>query len=226
MKLRVAALVGLLAATACAPASAAPVTVDVRVEGEDETVFEGRVLTDGHSIEQDGSGPHPCDGTNSGVNPTPGPTMTSALDDAVAWDGRWTDSLQDFAINRIGPDRNDAGANQFWGYALNWKASELGGCQQQVKAGDDVLFAYDFFSKKLLLRLSGPRRVEQRERFRVRVIDGSTGDPVRGAFVAGRRTNRRGFARVSLVGTGLIVLKAAHSNGVRSNALPVRVTRG
>jgi hypothetical protein len=223
MKLRVAALAGLLAATACAPASAAPVTVDLRVEGLRETIFEGRVQTDGHSIEQDAAGPRPCDGTNGGVNSTPGPTMTSALDDAVAWDGTWTESLQDFQIDRIGPDRADS--SRFWGYALNFRASELGGCQQQVKAGDDILFAYDFFSKTLLLRLSGPRRAEAGERVRVRVVDGATGNAVRGARVGGRTTDARGYARVRARRSGVLSLKAEHPNGVRSNALSVRVSR-
>ena len=223
MKLRVAALLGLLAAIACSPASAAPVPVDLRVEGLNETIFEGRVQTDGHSIEQDGSGPHPCDGTNGGVNPTPGPTMTSALDDAVAWDGRWTDSLSDFLINRIGPDRADS--SRFWGYALNWRASELGGCQQQVKTDDDVLFAYDFFSKTLLLRLSGPRRADAGDRVRVRVVDGATGNAVRGATVGGRTTDARGYARVRARRPGVLSLKAEHPQGVRSNELSVRVSR-
>ena len=225
MKLRVAALAGLLALFVCASAQAAPVTVDLRIEGEDETIFEGRVGTDGHSIEQDGSGPHPCDGTNGGLNPTPGPTMTSALDDAVAWDGRWAESLQDFTINRIGTDEADLEENQFWGYALNWRFSELGGCQQQVRAGDDILFAYDYFSKELLLRLRGPRRVREGRVFRMRVTDGPTGDPVRGARVLNRRTNARGYVRLRVVGPGVLLVKAEHPNGVRSNGIPLRVVR-
>ena len=224
MKLRICALAAVLAAIACAPASAAPATVSLRVEGSDTTLFEGVVRTDGHAIEQDGSGAHACDGTNGGTNPTPGPTMTSALDDAIAWDGSWSNSLQDFSINRIGPDRNDVSANQFWGYALNWKASELGGCQQQVKSGDEILFAFDFFNATRYLKLTGPRRVEERQRFRVRVTDGATGKGVQGARVAGKRTDRRGFARIRLVGTGVLLLKAEEKSSIRSNALAVRVT--
>ena len=146
MELRTLALAATLAALGCSTALAAPATVNLRVEGETRTIFEGRVTTDGHAIKQDGSGPHPCDGTNAGANPAPGPTITSALDDAIAWDGRWSDGLQDFLVSRIGPDANDVMANQFWGHALNYQASQLGGCQQQVRSGDEVLFAYDFFS--------------------------------------------------------------------------------
>jgi hypothetical protein len=223
MKLRTLALAATLAALGCSTAVAAPATVGLRVEGETTTIFEGTVTTDGHAIEQDATGPHPCDGTNAGTNPAPGPTITSALDDAIAWDGRWSDGLQDFLVNRIGPDRNDTASNQFWGFALNYQASQLGGCQQQVKSGDEVLFAYDFFSAERYLRLSGPRRVRQGERFRVRVIDGQTGNPVEGARVLSKLTNERGYARARLRGRGVLSAKAVQEGAIRSNALRIRV---
>ena len=225
MKHRTCALALALAALACAPAAAAPVTVDLRVEGKTDTIFEGRVKTDGHTIEQDRSGPHPCDGTNGGTNPSPGPTLTSALDDAIAWDGSWSDSLSDFSINRIGPDAVNPEANAFWGYALNYRAAEVGGCQQQVKSGDDVLFAYDFFSAQRLLRLSGPRRVRDGQLFRVRVTDGVTGAPVRGATVLRKRTDSRGYVRRRLTGTGRFLAKAEQRGAIRSNALIITVVR-
>jgi hypothetical protein len=145
----VAAAIAVLAA--CAPAIAAPVTVQVRVEGATSTIFEGPVTTDGKPIDK-GSGPHPCDGTNLGANPIPGPTMTSALDDAslggaFSWDGTWFSGFEDFGIDRVGPDAVDFANNRFWGYALNFISTQVGGCQQQVQAGDEVLFGYDFFSK-------------------------------------------------------------------------------
>src|SRR3954463_9732234 len=105
MKTRIGTLVVLVMALACAPAWAAPVTVNLRVEGAKTTIFEGKVKTDGHQIEQDKNGPQACDGTNGGATPAAGPTITSALDDAVAWDGSWTASLSDFLVSRIGPDK-------------------------------------------------------------------------------------------------------------------------
>ena len=48
---------------ACATAHAAPVTVQLRVEGSATTIFEGPVTTDGKQLDK-GGGPHPCDGTN------------------------------------------------------------------------------------------------------------------------------------------------------------------
>src|SRR5262249_2278006 len=75
----VLALAALALVTEAAPA--APATVHLRVEGSSATLFDGSVATDGKTLTKDGSGPHPCDGTNNGANPTPGPTMTAALDD-------------------------------------------------------------------------------------------------------------------------------------------------
>jgi hypothetical protein len=222
---RSCALAALTLALACAPAPAAPVTVNLRVEGEDETLFEGRVRTDGHMIEQDKAGPQPCDGTNGGANPAPGPTMTSALDDAIAWDGTWTASLSDFLITRIGPDRSNAAANEFWGIALNFRPSDLGGCQQQVRAGDDVLFAYDFFSKEEILRLTGSRSARVGRTIRVKVVDGRNGSPVQGARVGGERTNSSGNASIVARRPGTLELKAERRGAVRSNELAVRVRR-
>jgi len=60
-----------------------PVLVNVRVEaGNDITVFEGNVVTYGREVTADTGGTHLCDGTNGNENPFPGPTCTSALDDA------------------------------------------------------------------------------------------------------------------------------------------------
>jgi hypothetical protein len=221
------AAVAAVVAVAVLPgaAVAAPVTVNVRIEGASSTIFEGPVTTDGKTLTKDATGPHPCDGTNGGANPTPGPTMTSALDDAAlqhgfTWDGTWF-SFGDFGINRIGPDA--ANANQFWGYALNFVPSQVGGCQQQVHAGDDVLFAYDFFSKAHLLRLTGPASAAPGQPFTVHVVDGQTNAPVADASVGGASTNAAGDATVTLTAVGDNALKASKADSVRSNAVHVSV---
>ena len=216
---RTLALTGLIAVAACANALAAPVTVDLRVEGLTETIFEGPVTTDGHEI--DG---HPCDGTNGGQNPTPGPTMTGALDDSGAdWAGTWFDGFEDFGIDRIGPDSSDFANNRFWGYALNYVPTQVGGCQQQVVAGDDVIFGYDFFSKSHLLRLSGPARAATGETFAVSVTDGETGAPLDGATVGGQTTGGDGTATVSIGSAGVHTLKAERADSLRSNGVQVCV---
>src|SRR3712207_3264198 len=85
-----------------APALAAPATVQVRIEGSTRTIFEGPVTTDGKVITK---GPNTlrCDGTTNPANAGPGPTATSALDDAARaggfdWDATFFD---DFFVSSI-----------------------------------------------------------------------------------------------------------------------------
>ena len=59
-----------------------PTLVNLRIEGPFKTIFEGNILTRGHSVTTISGGTHHCDGTNNNANPLPGPTCTSALDDA------------------------------------------------------------------------------------------------------------------------------------------------
>jgi hypothetical protein len=222
MKSRIGALTALVFTLASANATAAPATVQLRVEGADATIFEGPVKTDGHKIEQDKNGPQNCDGTNGGIYPTAGPTVTSALDDAVAWDGTWSTSFSDFLISRIGSDK--ATDTQFWGTALNGSPTELGGCQVQVKNGDEVLWAFDMFSAKKLLRLTGPRTAKIGKAFKVKVVDTLHGNkPVKGADVAGVKTNAKGVASLEYSDNGVLEIKAEAKSAVRSNTLVVRV---
>lgn len=220
---RTLALAGLIAVFACSAAVAAPVTVDLRVEGSAQTIFEGPVTTDGHQI--DG---HPCDGTNAGSNPTPGPTMFSALDNSgLSWGRTWDDGFQDFFLNSIGGESNAADFSTFWGYFLNGKDPGKGGCQQQVAAGQQVLFAYGPFGAPLL-RLSGaPERAAVGESFAVRAeqVDGSTGAaaPAGGASVASTTTASDGSATVSFHSAGVRRFKATRADAIRSNAVEVCV---
>ncbi len=217
----IAAIAATLAMSGAA--AAAPVTVDLRVEGATQTIYEGPVTTDGKSI--DG---HPCDGTNLGANPNPGPTMTSALDDASAsgaftWDRTWFAGFEDFGVDRIGPDATDLVNFHFWGYALNLTATSIGGCQQQVGSGDDVLFGFDFFSKAHLLKLEGPGVALVGGQIAVKVTDGQDGSAVSGASVGGVNTGADGTATLSLNQSGTFRLKATRADSLRSNALDVCV---
>ena len=230
MKTRIGTLAVLTSALAFAPvAEAAPTKVKVRVEGATKTIFEGSVTTDAHPVDGgDGSGAHTCDGTNGGANAVGGPTATGALDTAATerdfgWSGSWSDDFEDFVVNDIGGD--EATSTQFWGVAVNRKPLQIGGCQYQVADGDEVLWAYDLFSKKHVLRLRGFRRTRVGRAYRVKVIDGQTGDPVKGARVAGRRTDENGVARLRFKARGTKRLKARHADAVRSNQIRVKVLR-
>ena len=66
--------------------------VNLRIEGATETIFEGPVFSSGHNVTTQSGGTHHCDGTNNDTHLTPGPTATSALDNAsdvsqFTWDG-------------------------------------------------------------------------------------------------------------------------------------------
>lgn len=219
---RALALAGVIGAVACANAAAAPVTVDLRVEGATQTLFEGPVTTDAQQI--DG---HPCDGTNGGVNPTPGPTMFGALNDSgLQWGRTWNDGFQDFFLESIGPDANAGDFSTFWGYFLNFEDPQKGGCQQQVGAGQSVLFAYGPFGTPLL-RLSATPRAAVGEPVAVLVeeVDGSSGAaaPSQGASVAGATTAADGRAAPVFSAPGSYTFKATKDGTIRSNATTVCV---
>lgn len=221
---RSGALAALILVIAVAPAQAGSARVQLRIEGGDKTFFEGPVRTSGHDI--DG---HPCDGTNGGKYGSPRPTFTAALDDGpVSWDGDWNEGFEDFFIQRIGDDRNTG--SKYWGYAANYKASEEGGCQDEVKDGDDVLFGFDFFSKKHLLQLTGALTAKVGEEVDLEVVDGQDGGDVSGAKVEGSGTNGAdsdggGVARVTFDSPGVKELKADRDDSIRSNELQVCVYR-
>jgi hypothetical protein len=92
-----------------------------------------------------------------------------------------------------------------------------------VNAGDQVLFAYDFFSKTHLLRLDGPPRAVTGQPFQVTVTDGQTGVPIDGATLGGASTptDAAGHAAVTLSAPGLASLKAERADSVRSNRVNV-----
>lgn len=220
----------LLLVVSAAPAWAKSATVQLRVEGESRTLFEGKVHTEDHNISEDGK--HPCDGTeesNGGSGDDPGPTTTSALDDSgVSWEGDWNDDFKDFLVTRVGGDHQNS--NQFWGIARNFEPVERGGCQQRVDSGDDVLFAFDFFrgdySQKRLLELKGPDTVTAGEEFVVHVRDGSRGDDISDAEVNNVETDGSGDARLCFDGESTQKLKAEAPGSIRSNALEVDVVAG
>jgi len=222
-----AALLGTASLAGAAPAAQAdPVAVKLRIEGKSGTVYEKPVTTDGHDVATPSGGSHRCDGTNGGANPTPGPTSTATLDDGAkqggfTFDGTFNSGFDDFLINRIGPDSSTS--SEFWGHFNNFASSQVGGCQQRVGTGDEVLWVWDAFSKAHALKLAGPTSARTGQSFGVRVTDGATGAPISGSTIGGRLTNADGRATLSFAQAGVYRLKAARADSVRSPLLTVCV---
>ncbi|PPQ72836.1 hypothetical protein CVT24_012882 [Panaeolus cyanescens] len=203
-------------------------TVNLRIEGEDSTIFEGSIRTRGHDITTAQGGTHHCDGTNNNENPHPGPTCTSALADAAhehgfGFDGPFFTDFDDYLISTIGSESNTA--TQFWTLFLNSEVAQVGGCQQQVKTHDEVLWAFDGFGKTIL-KLSGPKTAKVNKKVLFIVKDGQTGAAVAGASVEGGLavSDADGKVWVKFGSTGVKGVKAEKDSSVRSNAVVVRVT--
>jgi hypothetical protein len=222
------ALAVLLLMLSCGTALSAPVTVQLRVEGATSTIFEGPVTTDGHPVDGgDGTGFHPCDGTNLGAYPGPGPTMTAALDDGVGrggWHGGWSADFQDFLIDTVGADSGTS-FTSYWGSVLDYQPTPRGGCQMQVGSGADVLFALGDVYSQPLLQLAGPARARAGQPATVAVTNGKDGTPAEGAEVGAAVTGADGHASVTFAETGLVSLKATKAGSIRSNALRVCVSQ-
>src|SRR4051794_6333293 len=214
-------------------AAAAPVTVNVRIEGATQTLFEGPVTTDAKaSVTLPSSqGAHPCNvGENLDPN-TPdrlGNAFTATLDAAAAigapLDAGWFANANaggDFFLMRFGPDTQTA--TQFWGLARNFQETQLGGCETPVNPGDEVLWAFDLFSKHHLLQLTGPASATVGTPTTVHVVDGQNGAPMAGASVGGTTTDAAGNAQVTFAQAGVQRLKAEAPDSVRSNQLLVSV---
>jgi hypothetical protein len=233
--LTITILITVLAASA---AQAAPTLVNVRIEGKSETLFEGPILTEGHEIEASSdTQQRPCDGTNNGANPTPGPTPTAASVDAMSligetFDGRWYGGYDDYFITRWGPDQEEQGMS--WGILVNNVFTDVGGCQYELRTGDEVLWAYNAFASKPFLALFGvaagytagtrplTATAELGKPFEVEVLDydddkedeppaapertGSS--PYEGADVSPVQTSPKGFEKVETTSPETVTTKA------------------
>jgi hypothetical protein len=235
-----------------AAALAAPITVNLRVEGSEKTLFEGPIAVEaipnppGLSTTSSG-GAHPCDVANNGSNEgfvPAGPTPIAALAAAAqasgqAFDAKWFESIHDFFISQFGPDV-EGGAPEFasWGYAVNYTTANVGGCQFQLAPGAEVLWAYNFFNLPHLLRLTGPSSTNAGTAATFHISDGQTGEPIAGAAIGtlsggavtqvpgSGTTDAAGNVSLVLSQTGSAALKATAPKSVRSNAVEVCVHAG
>jgi hypothetical protein len=229
MKIRVpaglaAGLVG--AALLATPAAAAPVTVDLRIEGPSRTLFEDPVTTDVRPFQFSGDpANHQCDGTTTGdSSQQPVPTRGAAVvASAVAITGTWFDAFGP-SFSTVAGDSVafDSATGRFLAEYKNGQFASVGACADPIQNGDKVLFAYGAGTERLLA-LSGPATARPGEAVTVRVTDAGTSEPVGGASVGGQLTGADGSATVGPLAAGQHDLKAAKSGTIRSNRLRVFV---
>lgn len=220
-----------IASFACQQVAANPADVGVQVEGRAATTFEGTVTTDAKTITNSGVMAD-CEGSVD----NPGPTMTTALDDASIKGGFvWTSSyFGDFFINSIGSDANNFDKNESWFYWLNHKLADVGGCQIPVHSGDQVLYAITSYDSNTYL--PGPTLSLSSEVNKVRVggslgvsvisyDSGGNPSPAANAVVAGgdgiSTTTDDGLANVKFSQEGVTTLKAEKTGSIRSNAIKI-----
>jgi hypothetical protein len=192
--------------TLTSAAGAAPTTVNVRIEGATETLFEGPVAVEPRAVQASSDTvQRSCDGINAldPENTAPEPTPTAAAADAMTlagetFDGQWYDGFNDYFITRFGPDAEKEGKS--WGILVNNTFTSVGGCQYQLDGGDEVLWVFNAFTARPFLALfpaaahytAGPRPLTATatlgEPFEVEVAayaDDQEGDPAEGSVRAG-----------------------------------------
>ncbi len=167
-----ACLTAIVCGALAAAAHAAPVPVEVRIEGRSRTLFEGPILTDGHDVRSykaDGGSAsedleeHRCDGIDpiDAGNTAPGPTPTAAGVDAFAligetdaFAGQWYAGLDDYFVKQWGSQPEDAEVEgRSWGLLVNNVFTDVGGCQYELREGAEVLWAFDAFASRPFLAL-------------------------------------------------------------------------
>lgn len=227
------AVAGLIALSA-ARALAAPVTVNLRIEGPTRTLFEGPVTTDVRPFHFTGDVSHTCDGSApAGTATTPGVTrgaVVTAAEESAALPvtGSWSNAFGSPSFDAIGgePVGYDPATNRYLVEYLDAQPSQTGSCGEIVHSGDAVLYAFGTGSEQLLA-LSGPATARPGDPVTLRVTDAASGAPVAGAAVDGRLSAADGSVVVGPLGApGVHAEKATKDGAIRSNGVPVCVTDG
>lgn len=226
------------------PIKSGPRNISINIIDTD--IVQGSPLVDTDLV-QGPKPPFPCDGLNGGANPKPGNTPTCALDAAAkakgfTYDGDSDADLEDYYITRISTsdakDFSDINNDKYWGTLVNYQVSShpegitLSGCQQEVNAGDEVVWGFmpippgtNDASKVPFLKLVPTAvTVKKGKGFVVTVTNGRTGLAVKDASVDGVHTDANGKATLYLFNTGFFQYKAHQTGSVRSNVMNVTVT--
>jgi hypothetical protein len=224
-----------LALLPAAPAGAAPVTVNLRIEGATRTLFEGPVTTDVRRFQFSGDpNTYECDGlAPAGSSTTPVPTRGAAIT-AAAQAGQLTmtgtfDTTYQSPIFATVDGENvtyDSNTGKYLAEFKNGQPSQTGACGDPLSNGDDVLFAYATPSDTVL-QLSGPATAAPGTPVVLHVTNRADGSPVAGAAVAGSTSGSDGAVTVGPFSTtGPQDLKASESGAIRSNRVSVCITTG
>lgn len=144
-----------------APIVPAATNVNVRIEGREETLFEGTIPVSVKQIRAaSDTEARSCDGINEldPENVVPAVTPTLASVEAMesigeSFDGQWYAGFGDYFITRWGPDSQDTGAGAYWGILVNEAYTSVGGCQYQLNENDEVLWVWDAFKGRPTLAL-------------------------------------------------------------------------
>lgn len=131
------------------------------------------------------------------------------------------DEFDDFFITSIGGDTETD--TQFWGLLLNFHFTAVGGCQQEVSFGDDILWAFDAFNANAFLKLDGPITAGINEPVILTVTNGSSGLPIEGATIDGQISDLNGHVTLKFASSGIHSLKAEKSAAIRSNSVNIVV---
>jgi hypothetical protein len=168
-----------------APSAQAAINVNVRIEGNEETLFEKTIPVSIKKIEASSdTQERNCDGVDEldPENVAPGVTPTLASAEAMesigeSFDGQWYEGFGDYFITRWGPDEQDNATSAWWGILVNQVFTSVGGCQKQLKESDEVLWVYDAFSSRPMLALY-PEAAHYTEGPRPTRVTVAPGEPV------------------------------------------------
>jgi hypothetical protein len=221
---------------AAAPALAAPIPVDLRVEAAGHSLTADRYYTDSTQIKTAKAPPN-CNGSGK-MKKLPGKTALGTLVDGSLVNSRLDPLLVsdefDFGLLVCGiGGHNASGASSFWLYKVNHVSPEVGADQFAVQPRDDVLW---YFVDGPLnggdeLELLAPTRVMPGHQFDVTVNaynGGGVRHPVAGASVTGGgasgTTDATGTAHLTMTRLGYRTLRATLDPNIPSAPTKVCVT--
>ncbi|MGH2915968.1 MAG: hypothetical protein ACRDMX_13370 [Solirubrobacteraceae bacterium] len=199
---------------AATAASAAPTTVNVRVEGLRRTLLSStRVRTRGGWITRGGAPRGSC----------PAAGAAGALDLATRHD--WVGSYQSFGLSVVSilGERHTFSSPDYWSIFVNGRYASAGICDLRLTRGEQLLFAaVPDKGNAYPILLSAPRRVVAGHAFDVSArYYGARGGarPLAGVKVSGGAvTNARGVATVTLRRSGRVRLTASRARYIRAEA--------